>query len=60
MAFSEVCRKGFSLDTPVSSPPPLVNGFSQENKSKINAISTLSNLIAELFLCTEWYAACCM
>ena len=29
-------------------------------KSKINAISSLSHLIAELFLGTTWYTTCCM
>ena len=38
---------GFSLDTPVSSPPSSVHASVNKIKTKINAISTLSNLIAE-------------
>ena len=52
MAFSEACHQGFSLGTPVSSPSSLVNGSANKRKLKINAISTLSNLIAELSLRT--------
>ena len=33
--------------------------FSQWNKAKINAMSTLSKLIAELSLHTKWYTAGC-
>ena len=55
VAFSEAPRQGFSPGTQVSSPPSSVNGFSQENKAKINAILTLSNFITELSLCTTWH-----
>ena len=55
MAFSEARRQGFSPGTPVSSPPLSVSWFSQQNKAQINAISTLSNLIAELSLRTKWH-----
>ena len=50
MAFSKARRQGFSRGTPLSSPPSSVNGLSQLNKTKVNAISTLSNLKAELSL----------
>ena len=50
MVFSEACHQGFSLGTPVSSPSSSFNGFSQKSKAEINAISTLSNIIAELSL----------
>ena len=52
LKFSEARRWGFSPGTPLFSPPSLVNGFSQQNKAKINASSTLSNLIVELSLRT--------
>ena len=48
VAFSEARRQGFSPGTPVFFPPSSGNGFSQEKKAKVNAISTLSNLVAEL------------
>ena len=54
MAFSEA-RQGFSLGTPVSSPPSLVSSSANKKKQTINAISTLSNLIAELSLRTTWH-----
>ena len=57
MAFSE--GQGFSLGTPVSSLPSSANGFSQENIAKINAISTLSNLIAGVSLRIMWQTTCC-
>ena len=69
MAFSEACCEGFCPGTPVSSPPSFVNGSANKNKDKINAISTLSNLIAELSLRTTWHVShvardkrsmCCM
>ena len=50
MAFSEARRQGFSPGTLVSPPTSSVNGFSYQNKTKINAISPLSNLITELSL----------
>ena len=31
-----------------------------KKQAKINAISTLSNLIAELSLRTKWHTTCCM
>ena len=34
MAFSEARRQGFSLGTPVSSPPSSVNGSDNETKLK--------------------------
>ena len=34
MAFSEACRQGFSLGTPVSSPPSSVNGSANKIKLK--------------------------
>ena len=55
MAFSEARRQGFSPGTPVSSPPSSVNGSANKNKAKINAIKTLTNLIAELSLRTMWH-----
>ena len=55
MAFSEAHCQGFSLGTLVSSPPASVNGFSQYSEAEINAISTLSDLIAELYLRTMWH-----
>ena len=48
MSFSEARRRAFSSGTPVSTPPSSVNGFSQQNKAKINAVKTFSNLIAKL------------
>ena len=56
---SKTRRRGFSPGTAVFSPPSSVNGFSPSAKSKINAISTLSNLIAELSLRAKWHTACC-
>ena len=32
----------------------------ENNKAKINAISTLPDLVAELSLCTMWHMTCCM
>ena len=55
VVFSEARRQRFSLGTAVSSPPSSVQWFSQQNKAQINAISTLSNLIAELSLRTKWH-----
>ena len=48
--FSEACHQGVSPGAPVSSPPSLVNDFSQKLNARINATSTLSNLIDELSL----------
>ena len=59
MVFSEACHQGFSLGTPVSSIPSSLNGFSQKSKAKINAISTLSNMIAMLSLRTKWHTTGC-
>ena len=59
MAFPEACHLGFSLDTQVFSRLSLVNGSANKIKAKINAISTLSNLIAELLLRTMWHTTCC-
>ena len=59
VAFSLARRQGFSPGTAVSSPPSSVNGFIQYNKAKINGISTLANLIAELSLRTKWHTAGC-
>ena len=53
--FSEAHRKGFSPNTPVSSPPSSFNGSANKVKAQINAISTLSNLVAELSLRTMWH-----
>ena len=50
MAFSEARCQGFSPGTLVSSPPSSVHG-----SAKINVISALSNLIAELSLHTTWH-----
>ena len=58
--FSEAHHQGFSPGTLVSSPSSSVNRFSQQNKTKINLISTLSNLTAELSLRTAWHMTCCM
>ena len=55
MAFSEARRQEFSPSTPVSSPPSLVNCSANKIKAKINAISTSSNLIAELSPPTKWH-----
>ena len=55
VAFSEACHQGFSPGTPVSSLSLSVKWFSQSNKAQINAISTLSNLAAELSLRTKWH-----
>ena len=55
MAFSEARRQGFSPGTPVSSSPSSVNGSANKIKAQINAISTLSNIIAELSLRTKWH-----
>ena len=57
--FSEARHQRFSQATPVSSPSSSVNDFCQYNKAKINAILTLSNLIAELSLCTKWHTTSC-
>ena len=54
MAFSEACRQGFSPGTPVSSLLSSVNGSANKKKAQINAISTLSNVIAEPSLRTTW------
>ena len=36
--------------------PPLLHQFNgSANKAQINAISTLSNLIAELSICRKWH-----
>ena len=51
---SEARRQGFSPVTPLSSPPSLVNGSANKIKAKTIAISTLSNLTAELSLRTRW------
>ena len=56
MAFSEARRQGFSPGTPIFSPPSSVNGSANKIKlNLINAISTLSNLMAELSLRTTWH-----
>ena len=70
MALSEARRQGFSPGTPVSSSPSSVSGSTnqqqpkkkkkkeeeeEEKGAKINAISTLSNLIAEPSLRTMWH-----
>ena len=49
VAFSEARHQGF---------PPLLhrfNGSTNKNEAQINAISNLSNLIAELSLRTMWH-----
>ena len=38
----------------------IINVFSQLNKTELNAIYTLSNLIAELLTCTTWHTTCSM
>ena len=43
----EARHRGFSLGTPVSSPPSSVNGSANKIELQINAISTLSILVAE-------------
>ena len=55
MALSEARRQGYSLGIPVSQPPSSADGSANEGKAQINAISTLSNLIAELSLRTMWH-----
>ena len=44
--FLELVSQGFLRVTPVSSPPSSVNGSANKIKAQINAIPTLSNLIA--------------
>ena len=56
---SEARRQGISSGTPVSSPPSLVNRFSQWNKAKIDVIQILSNSVAELSLHTTWHMTGC-
>ena len=53
MAFSEAPHRGFSPGALLSASPASVNGSANKDKPKINAIPTLSNLIAELSLRTK-------
>ena len=55
MTFSETRRQEFPPRTPVSSPLSSVKCSANRIKLKINAISTLSNLIAQLSLLTTWH-----
>ena len=59
---SEV-HQGFSPDTLVSSPPSLVNGFSQWNKARLNVISSWAVLLynvaySMLHTISVWGVAC--
>ena len=58
MALSEARRRGFSSGTPVSSPFHLLMVSSNKSTAKINAISTLSNLVAERAVLSYQVAHC--
>ena len=59
LTYAEARRLGSSPGTPVSSLPLSVKDSAPRNKAKINAIYTLSDLIAELSLRTTWHTTCC-
>ena len=59
MAFSEGRRCGFLWV--LGFLPPLLRRLivsANENKAKINVVSTLSNLLAQLSFRTKWHTAC--